>query len=147
MSFNFDPSNAPGAAPAQGAAPTAANNRGGYNKPDAQVWLNPTIQIPMVMQDGSTTLVDIGLPTGIPLDTMSEIPIKGSNPDWIQKATAMNWFRNQLIEMSKGVAPGDSAELVGIKLFMRRVKANAAVPNNSQDALMQALQGSIGFAA
>lgn len=98
-------------------------------RPQAQVWLNVGVTVPMQKSDGTVEDTFISLPVGIPLDTMEPQANRGSNPDMAQIIGGKNAILARLQEMARGLQPGQEAIVEGgLQLQLKRVGSPVAAP-------------------
>lgn len=96
------------------------------NEPqEAFVWLNVGFTTP----DGEF----VTLPFGIPLDTMQEAKVRGTDPHWRSLMQAKNSLLQQLISMADRVQPGESKILKGLQVQLYK-KAEA---DETQEVLFE----------
>lgn len=101
------------------------------DRPKAQLWLNYGYVI-----DGSDRYVN--LPMGVPVDTMTELDVKGSNPEWIAQRQAQNDLMQQMQALGMRLEPGEDRVVteqrignVTFQVRLRRAKEeNALVASN-----------------
>lgn len=98
------------------------------DRPKAQIWLNVGLPTDYKATDGSDKYSFLSLATGIALDTMAPIEIKGRNKEYNDFAAAQNKLREMLLEHLKDLKPGESVE-VDLKIMARRVD-DAPIPNS-----------------
>jgi hypothetical protein len=86
------------------AGATVAGAATAVRKPTAKVWLNPG---KMITFPGEEEAVFVGLPQGLPLDTMDRVKTNQSSP----KMRALNNAKNSIVDAvmaaCEGRAPGD----------------------------------------
>jgi hypothetical protein len=109
-------------------AQAQANTQKADDRPKAQLWLNIGLPTDYKAADGSDKYSFLSLATGIALDTMAPIEIKGRNKEYNDFAAAQNRLREMLLEHLKDLKPGESVE-VDLKIMARRVD-DAPVPNS-----------------
>lgn len=96
------------------------------DRPKAQLWLNVGYEI----NNGEETSF-IQLPNGgIPLDTMSELPMRGQNDDFLKRVAAQNDLLKTLVTEGQKLDPGGEVTL-NLTIKMRRVNAEKVVDQNS----------------
>lgn len=113
------------AAAGRNTAPAAAQA-----KPAAKVWLNVGYEAATTDADGNEVVKFINLPTGIALDTMEALPLRGQNVEFNQLRSAQNNLLKQLQEAGDGLEPGQD---VTIRLVVRMRKVNDEVKISKED--------------
>jgi hypothetical protein len=106
-----------------GAVQNAA--KGPDDRPKAQFWINIGVPSGYTPADGSDKYSFISLPVGIPLDTMKPIEIKGRNKEYNDFAESQNKLREMLLEFVQDAKPGESREITGLTIMVRRVDDSA----------------------
>lgn len=103
------------------------------DKPDAMIWVNVgfTTTDPETGED-----IFIGLPMGIPLDTM-----KVRSPGSSKVMQAKVALREMLMKLATGFAPGEEHIIEDLQVQMRRVseREDASADNNDLIGAMSAL--------
>lgn len=117
-----------------GRAPARASKKD--EKKVATLWLNVgfTTTDPETGED-----VFVGLPMGIPLDTM-EVRSAGNS----KLMQAKNALLNQLVALKEQMEPGQTEMLEGLQLQIRRVEERDA-PSAENNDMIAAISG-LGFA-
>lgn len=113
----------------------AAPARGRADSEQAQVWLNVGVDF-TDPETGEVTF--IGLPLGIPLDTMKPKTFTGSSEDWHKLLQAKNDLLVNLQKISEGLASGEDGIIGALKVQMRRV-AKAEAPAAGTNPMLSAL--------
>lgn len=98
------------------------------DRPKAQIWLNLGLPTDYKAADGSDKYAFLSLATGIALDTMAPIEIKGRNKEYNDFAAAQNKLREMLLEHVKDLKPGESMP-IELVVMARRVD-DAPVANS-----------------
>lgn len=95
----------------------------GNRKPDAQVWIN--IGYSVETENGVEQRF-ISLPRGLPLDTMPThtLPkqVTDSNADYVARLEAENLMYRQFMDLAAKLEPGETRNIEGLTLQLRRVK-------------------------
>ena len=86
-------------------------------KPESQLWMNPGI-----FEEINGVRTFVGLGTGIALDTMKDVPIRGSNEAFRKLCGAKNDLRDALIALCESLEPGQDEILEGLVIQIRRRK-------------------------
>jgi hypothetical protein len=97
---------------------------GWQDMPKANVWLN------IGVTTGDETYPFVSLPMGIPLDTMSELPVRG-NAEFRQFTAARNDLLAQLKAAANALEPGSDMIIEldgGLAIQIRRVAEEQAAP-------------------
>ena len=105
------------------AAPAAAPAR-----EKALLWLNVGYVSDVKDEDGTNRFVS--LPLGIPVDSMEALPTNSRNQEYAMFQQARNDLLAQIMEVAKGVKPGE-AKILNLQIQLRRVNdesASAPVP-------------------
>lgn len=89
----------------------------------AQFWLN--IGYSSGVQDADTGEEKfVSLPMGIPLDTQEHLTTNSRNAEFAQFQSARNNLLDQIQEVSKSLAPGES-RILNLQIQLRRVNEEA----------------------
>lgn len=103
---------------------------GNEERPQATLWLNVGLNIPVQQEDGTMVDTFISLPVGIPLDTTEPMVMRGSNRDWLNIVQV----KNALLEFAQKTAaacePGTGiiAENLQVQFFRKGNAAKASDP-------------------
>lgn len=124
----------------QNGAGTGANDR-----PKAQIYLNFGVVVPTADDQGVVTETFIGLPYGLPLDTMSKLEIRGSNADWNDMAEAKNGLYDDLMSIANAMAPG-SEQIIAVGDFAVQIRRVGEAARNQTNSLLGALRARLGTA-
>ncbi len=111
------------------------------DRPKTQVWLNvgTTVQIPNA-ETGEVEDVFVALPIGIPLDTMENMEVRGTNKNWANMVQAKNWLLGQLKALGEGVEAGDEEIIDGLQIQVKRV-GSAQAPSADENPFLSAMRG------
>lgn len=101
-----------------------SNNTPASDRPKAQVWLNVGYEVEVPAEDGSAEKVFVSLPMGIPVDTMEQARVNGTDR-WKQFQGARNDLLGQIQELAKGMTPG-TEQTINLKVQIRRVTEDNA---------------------
>ena len=102
----------------------------GEARPQATLWLNVGINIPVTQEDGTVVDTFVSLPVGIPLDTTEPMAMRGSNRDWLNIVQV----KNALLEFAQKAASeceagtGVIASNLQVQLFKKGQPAKASDP-------------------
>ena len=119
-------------------------NRGGEPRPQAEFFINVGVPITrQVERDGEMVTEEIllSLPFGLPLDTMSELVIRGNNEQWNADAAARNELLKALVKMGEGLDAGTGKMLpkLAVQLYRRKDQVEAAADNSTMATILSAL--------
>lgn len=89
----------------------------------AKIWINLGIMI-----DGNY----ITLPLGLPLDTMRENKISNNDSDFNKRMALGNTLRAKLLEKAESIKPGETVELEGFTIQLRKVNESSSVEVDSE---------------
>ena len=106
-----------------------------------QVWLNvgTTVQTPNA-ETGEVEDVFVAPPIGIPLDTMENMEVRGTNKNWANMVQAKNWLLGQLKALGEGVEAGDEEIIGGLQIQVKRV-GSAQAPSADENPFLSAMRG------
>lgn len=109
----------------------------GEARPQATLWLNVGLNIPVQQEDGTVVDTFVSLPVGIPLDTTEPMAMRGSNRDWLNIVQVKNALLEFAQKTAASAEPGTGIiwENVQVQLFKKGEPAKASDP--SQNPLMQ----------
>lgn len=100
------------------------------SRPKAQLWANLGYMSNVQDEDGSYRFVSLA--TGIPLDTMEDLPTNSKNRDYAFFQQARNQLKSDIVEEAMKLAPGESIILEGgdhgLCIQLRRVGEEVAAP-------------------
>ncbi len=121
-----------------------ANNGGNGQRPQAEFFINVGVPITrQVERDGEMVTEEIllSLPFGLPLDTMSELVIRGNNEQWNADAAARNELLKALVKMGEGLDAGTGKMLpkLSVQLYRRKDQVEASADNGVMSTILQAL--------
>lgn len=116
--------------PAAGAASAAP-----ADKPKSQFWLNVGLDASGAGMEGYDFL---SLALGIPLDGMEMLPTNSKNQQFAQFQQARNALYEQLMELAKGLKPGE-ATIVPLQVQVRRVGNDNPAPDAGSNPFMALL--------
>ncbi|EFR8087445.1 hypothetical protein H0090_004553 [Salmonella enterica] len=119
-------------------------SRGGEPRPQAEFFINVGVPITrQVERDGEMVEEEIllSLPFGLPLDTMSELVIRGNNEQWNADAAARNELLKALVKMGEGLDAGTGKMLpkLAVQLYRRKDQVEAAADNGTMATILSAL--------
>lgn len=119
-------------------------SRGGEPRPQAEFFINVGVPITrQVERDGEMVEEEIllSLPFGLPLDTMSELVIRGNNEQWNADAAARNELLKALVKMGEGLDAGTGKMLpkLAVQLYRRKDQVEAAADNSTMATILSAL--------
>lgn len=117
----------------------AKTNGKAEDRPQATIWLNVGVTIPMANEQGVTEDVFVALPVGIPVDTTEHIAMRGSSKNWAQMVQAKNWLLDQLKKAGADLEPGQGEIIQGLEIQLKRVGGAAAEPVAGENPLLQAM--------
>lgn len=75
-------------------------------RPTATLWINVGYISDVIDENNEPKFV--ALATGIPLDVMEDLQVKGKNQEWNQFQMARNDLRDQLIDIGNELEPGEA---------------------------------------
>ena len=119
----------------EGNAPTKAD------KPQAMLYLNVGVTLPLPNEQGEIIPTFVSLPFGLPLDTMSKMVAKGSNPSWNSLVEMKNSLLEALVTLGNAQEPGSGKMLpkLEIQIFHRKEQAEPVASANSMELILKAL--------
>ena len=123
-------------------AALAGNTTAKEEKQQAMVYLNVGITIPMPNAEGEVVDTFVSLPFGLPLDTMSKMVAKGSNPSWNSLVEMKNSLLEALVTLGNAQEPGSGKMLpkLEIQIYHRKEASEPAAPTaNSMELILKAL--------
>lgn len=128
-------------APSQSTAPrrTRTNARGEI-LPDAKVWMNVGVHVPIMNADGTgTEMTFVSLGLGIPVDTQEPSKVSGSDR-WVEMMRVRNLVLDDLKKKGAALAPGATLDLRKTKLALelRHVNEEQAAPAPASNEAMSA---------
>lgn len=109
------------------------------DRPQADIWLN----VGYTATDGEGEDVFIGLPMGIPLDTMKESPMRGKDEGFRQVLQAKNSLLETVQKAAAELKPGQE-EMINLQVQIRRV-SKTEEPAAGDNPLLGGL-ATLGFA-
>lgn len=115
------------------AQPAARTSNAREERPKTEYWIN----LGIVANDGTF----VGLPVGLPLDTMAKREIRGSNQEWNALTSASNSLLDMLLEQIKELAPGQEELIDGLHIQVKRVKAEAGEVKADVNPFLAGFQG------
>lgn len=107
---------------------TFGNNAPTATREKALLWLNVGYEVDVQDEHGNKKFVS--LPLGIPVDSMEALSTNSKNEQYALFQAARNDLLAQIMEVAKGVKPGES-KLLNLQIQLRRVNdetATAQVP-------------------
>jgi hypothetical protein len=114
--------------------------------PDAQLYLNVVVTLPIPLENGEVQMTEIGLPFGLAIDTMSDSTNAGPTIDPVKNA-----LRDIFKVLGEGLDPGETLIVdehtcqVPFKLQLRR-KGERAAATPENNPIMAALAGMLNAA-
>lgn len=119
-------------------------NRGNEPRPQAEFFINVGVPITRTIErDGEMVEEEIllSLPFGLPLDTMSELVIRGNNEQWNADAAARNELLKALVKMGEGLDAGTGKMLpkLAVQLYRRKDQVEASADNGTLATILNAL--------
>jgi hypothetical protein len=127
-----------------GARPVAAEAQN--ERPQATIWLNIGMTVPIPNDQGEIVDTFVSLPFGLPIDTMNEKPITGSSADWHNLVQAKNFLLEQLKEAGASLQPGQEEMIEGLQIQLRKVGQPVAKAPG-ENPLLAAMAGKLKVAA
>ena len=125
---------------AQNSQAAPATNNGGGNsnnssdRPKAMLWANIGRTVEVLNEDGDVEEHFIGVPVGIPLDTMKPISRQETTVLGAKKKVARNNLLEQLIAAGAELDPGEGAiTTLEVQLYRVKEDASGAAEANSDD--------------
>ena len=119
-------------------------------KPKAEFWLNIGYNVEVQLTDGmgimSTETRFVSLPVGIPLDTMTLLPMDSQNEGYRAFQSARNGLHDAIMGVAKTLKPGEEKLLGGtgaageLTVQLRRVAAPAAPVQAAANPFVLALK-------
>ena len=107
-------------------------------KPKSQYWLNVGLDARSMNVEGYDFL---SLAMGIPLDGMETLSTNSKNQQFAQFQQARNALYEQLMELAKGLKPGEAA-IVPLQVQVRRVGNDNPAPDASANPFLALLNPS-----
>lgn len=107
----------------------------------AKYWLNIGYEADVLNEQDETETIFVSLKTGIPLDTMEMQDLKGS-AFRINMLAAQNGMLEDLLEMAKALAPGESRIISAgdmLSLQIRHVSEAVSAPADGTNPLRKKL--------
>ncbi|AIX12365.1 single-strand DNA-binding protein [Escherichia phage Pollock] len=116
----------------------ATNNT---QRPQAEIFLNVGITVQLPNEEGEMVDTFLSLPFGLPLDTMNELVIRGSNAQWNGQAAARNELLKALMKMGESLEAGSGTELpkLQVQLYRRKAQEEHIASNNAMSQILAAL--------
>lgn len=111
-------------------------DRFGNVLPDAEFWLNIGLDLPIYdPETGEEKIEFVSLPIGLPLDTMSEMEVRGKNRRWNTIVAAKNQILQLLVASSKEtLEPGGTMRPDSLIVEIRRREDPNAVVEQGVEA-------------
>lgn len=124
-----------------GSKETQRSNRGNgrEDRPQAQVWANIGVTLPVQQEDGSMKDTFLSLPVGIPLDTTEPMPTRGTNKGWHEQVAVKNAILAFLQKVGGDLEPGQGELIEGLQIQVYRRKPQAEEVKPEENSLMAAL--------
>jgi len=100
------------------------------NRPQATLWLNVGLTIPVEQEDGTIVDTFVSLPVGIPLDTTEPMVMRGSNRNWLNIVQVKNALLEFAQKTAAGCEPGTGiiASNLQVQFFKKGDAAKASDP-------------------
>ena len=118
--------------------PVAGQQAPAAEKPKSQFWLNVGLDASGMGVEGYDFL---SLALGIPLDGMEMLSTNSKNAQFAQFQQARNALYGQLMELAKGLKPGE-ATIVPLQVQVRRVGNDNPAPDSAVNPFMALLNPS-----
>lgn len=112
---------------------TTANGK--PKKPAAKFWLNPGIDY---VDPATDETIFIGMPQGLPLDTMDEVKVPARKSPYQDLQKGKNSLLRQLNEIANELAPGETTT-VNLVCQIRRAEESGEQVVDSDSAISQAI--------
>lgn len=118
-----------------------AGRSGNGDRPQAEFFINIGVTVPMPDEEGNMVDTFLSLPYGLPLDTMSELVIRGNNEVWNNQAAARNELLKALVKMGGELEAGSGQELpkLQVQLYRRKEQTEHTASTNAVSAILNAL--------
>lgn len=128
MAVNFERTFGKNSAPAAPAADA---------RPKSQLWLNIGYSSDVIDEETGVARF-VSLPVGIPLDTQDKLPTNSRNKEYAAFQAARNDLMDQLMEVSKSLAPGEE-RILNLEIQLRRVNDEAEEVPADQNVFVKKL--------
>lgn len=111
------------------------------DRPQAEFFINVGVTVPMPDEEGNMVDTFLSLPYGLPLDTMSELVIRGNNEVWNNQAAARNELLKALVKMGGELEVGSGQELpkLQVQLYRRKEQTEHTASTSAVSAILNAL--------
>ena len=111
------------------------------DRPQAEFFINIGVTVPMPDEEGNMVDTFLSLPYGLPLDTMSELVIRGNNEVWNNQAAARNELLKALVKMGGELEAGSGQELpkLQVQLYRRKEQTEHTASTSAVSAILNAL--------
>lgn len=118
-----------------------AGRSGNGDRPQAEFFINIGVTVPMPDENGNMVDTFLSLPYGLPLDTMSELVIRGNNEVWNNQAAARNELLKALVKMGSELEAGSGQELpkLQVQLYRRKEQTEHTASTSAVSAILNAL--------
>lgn len=137
---SVDPTEALVASLSARAATSVSEIKSAARKP-SQYWLNIGVVVPGIGENGTDVFVT--LPTGIALDDLKAIEVKGSNANWIQLQQGKNALLAMIQGQAAGLSPGERKAMPRLVCEVSRVNQPSQQADTS-NALASAVTAAFG---
>lgn len=119
----------------------AAGRPANGDRPQAEFFINIGVTVPMPDEEGNMVDTFLSLPYGLPLDTMSELVIRGNNEVWNNQAAARNELLKALVKMGGELEAGSGQELpkLQVQLYRRKEQTEHTASTSAVSAILNAL--------
>lgn len=125
-----------------GAASTASAPNGRADRKPADFWLNVGVNIPGGGPDGED--IFISLPTGIALDDMKPVAVKGTNQHSINLRQVKNMLLDEVQKLGTELKPGERRGIPQMTVELYRVAKPDQVGTPGNNPLIAGLMGALG---
>ncbi|HBT8865650.1 TPA: hypothetical protein MCM04_005067 [Klebsiella pneumoniae] len=117
------------------------NRQQSGDRPQAEFFINIGVTVPMPDENGNMVDTFLSLPYGLPLDTMSELVIRGNNEVWNNQAAARNELLKALVKMGGELEAGSGQELpkLQVQLYRRKEQTEHTASTSAVSAILNAL--------
>jgi hypothetical protein len=123
----------------------ALGNKSAGNKPadrpQAEIYINVGVTVQMPNEEGEMVDVFLSLPYGLPLDTMSDLVIRGNNQVWNDQAAARNELKAALVKLGESLEQGVGQTMpkLQVQLYRRKEQVEHTASNNAVSQILAAI--------
>lgn len=114
----------------------ANENNNKPKKPAAKFWLNPGIDY---VDPATGETIFIGMPQGLPLDTMDEVKVPARKGNYQEIQQGKNSLLRQLNEIAAELAPGETTTVNLVCQIRRAEESGAQIVDDNDSAISQAI--------